>query len=746
MIERQPDRRRKAEAELATQATQAVPADGTDSLSPEQSQALVHELRVHQIELEMQNEELRLLQVAMDSTRARYFDLYDLAPVGYCTVSAQGLILQSNLKATQLLGQSRKSLLGQPLSRFILASDQNAYYLYSKKVMASGAPPPCELGMLRHDGTPFWVQLVAMMGDDEAGAKVLRVVLTDITERRLAQTELRIAATAFESQQGIMVTDAASVILRINPAFTAMTGYTADDVVGQTPRMLSSGQHDAAFYAALWATVAASGSWHGEIWNRRRSGELLPVWMTITAVQDSTGRPTNYVGSFVDISSRKAAEEQITKLAFYDQLTGLPNRRLLMDRLENALTASERHHRHGALIFVDLDHFKTINDTLGHSRGDLLLVEVAKRLSACLREGDTIARLGGDEFVVMLQDLCEDAAAAAAQAEGVGRHMLSELNRSYVLDGRTIHSTASLGVALFADRQVDIDELLKQADMSMYEAKDMGRNTLRFFEPKMQAAVTARAALETGLRTALAQEQFVLHYQIQVSGDGQPTGAEALVRWQHPERGLVAPAEFIGLAEETGLILPLGQWVLETACAQLALWGAQAATEHLTMAVNVSARQFHQSHFVDSVQAALQRSGANPHRLKLELTESLLVNKVDDVIAKMVALKALGIGFSLDDFGTGYSSLSYLKRLPLGQLKIDPSFVRDLMSDFNDPVIARAIVALGHSLGLQVIAEGVETAAQRDMLASVGCDAYQGYHFGRPVSATRLAGSLLQPS
>ncbi len=741
MTSRPQNLRQTAEAVAAERAARS-PA-GADRLSPNDTQAMLQELRVHQIELEMQNEELRLAQVDLDAARARYFDLYDLAPVGYCTLSAQGLILQANLTAATQLGLSRQALVGQPISRFILAAEQPTYYLYCKKLLDSGAAPPCELGMVKHDGTPFWGHMVASAAQDEHGATVLRMVLSDITARRLAQAELRIAAAAFESQQGIVVTDAARVILRVNPAFTAITGYTPEEAVGQTPRLLSSGRHDAVFYAAMWSAIAASGSWHGEIWNRRKNGEVFPQWLTITAVQDNSGRPTHYVGSFVDISLRKAAEEQITKLAFYDPLTGLPNRRLLVDRLEQALAASQRHRRQGALMFVDLDNFKTINDTLGHSQGDLLLVQVASRLSACVREGDTVARLGGDEFVVMLLDLCEDSAAAAAQAESVGKQIQTALNRAYQLDGQTYHSTASIGVTLFADQKVGIEELLKRADLSMYEAKDAGRNTLRFFEPQMQAAVTARGELEASLRLAIKEGQLLLHYQSQVTVGGQRTGVEALVRWLHPERGLVSPREFIPLAEETGLILPLGQWVLDAACAQLALWALLPEMQNLTIAVNVSARQFQQSHFVEDVQAALQRSGANPQRLKLELTESLLVKKLDDVIAKMIALKALGVGFSLDDFGTGYSSLSYLKRLPLDQLKIDQSFVRDLLSDPNDAVIARAIVALGHSLGLQVLAEGVETPEQCEMLASMGCDAYQGYYFGHPVALANLAASLL---
>ncbi len=434
-----------------------------------------------------------------------------------------------------------------------------------------------------------------------------------------------------------------------------------------------------------------------------------------------------------DITASKKAQDEINMLAFYDPLTRLPNRRLLLDRLKQAMATSIRNKRYGALLFIDLDDFKTINDTRGHVIGDLLLQQVAERLSTCVREGDTVARLGGDEFVVMLGELGENVLEAATQATTVGEKILATLNQSYQLDRQAYHSTASIGVTLFPEQQGSIDVLLKRADLAMYQAKAAGRNTLRFFDPAMQATATIRAALEADLRVAVAQSQFILYYQAQVVGEGRLTGAEALVRWQHPERGLVSPAEFIPVAEDTGLILHLGHWVLETACNQLAMWADQPDLAQLTVAVNVSARQFHQRDFVDQVLALLAKTGASPNLLKLELTESLLVENVEGVIAKMNALKARGVGFALDDFGTGYSSLSYLKRLPLDQLKIDQGFVKDILTDTNDAAIAKMVVALAESLGLTVIAEGVEIEAQRAFLARQGCHAYQGYLFSRPL-------------
>lgn len=606
-----------------------------------------------------------------------------------------------------------------------------------------------ELQQRCKDGSLIWTEVVTKPDRDPNGVLIgYHGITREITKRRQAEEAQRIAATAFESQEGMFVTDTSSVILRVNKTFTEITGYTAQEAVGQNPRLFKSGRHEKRFYEDLWRSIEQRGSWQGEIWNRRKDGEVFPEWLTITAVKDNAGLTTHYVATFTDISARKVAEEQIKRLAFYDPLTGLPNRRLLMDRLEQALAAGARHQRKGALLFVDLDNFKVLNDTLGHYQGDLLLEQVAQRLSTCIREGDTVARLGGDEFVVMLEDLSENAPEAATQAEIVGEKILATLNQIYQLGAHEHRSTPSIGITLFGEQHEDIDQPLKRADLAMYQAKAAGRNTLRFFDPQMQAVVSVRAALESSLREAVQKKQFILHYQAQVTGQASGpsvlTGAEALVRWHDPSRGLVSPAEFIPLAEETGLILPLGAWVLETACTQLARWAGRPDMAPLTLAVNVSARQFHQANFVDQVLAVLARTGANPSRLKLELTEGLLVANVEDIIAKMTALKAVGVGFSLDDFGTGYSSLSYLKRLPLDQLKIDQGFVRDILIDPNDAAIAKMVVVLANSLGLAVIAEGVETGAQREFLAGQGCYAYQGYLFGRPMPLEEFEAMVLQ--
>ena len=553
-------------------------------------------------------------------------------------------------------------------------------------------------------------------------------------ERKERERLLRTLSSAVEqSPASIIIADLDGKIQYVNPKVEQATGYSSAELIGKSPKIFQSGEMSVEEYRELWATITAGKTWHGEFHNRRKDGSLFWEDASISPILDERSEPVNYVAVKEDVTEHKAAVEEIQHLAYSDALTGLPNRRLLLDRLQQALASSARSGRDGALLFIDLDDFKTLNDTLGHDVGDLLLQQVGERLAACVREGDTVARLGGDEFVVMLEDLSEQPQEAATQAEAVGEKIIAALNRPYLLAGHERYSTPSIGVTLFADHDDSVDELLKRADLAMYQAKAAGRNNLRFFDPEIQAMIVARAALEAELRQGLQEGCFLLHYQPQVDLDGRLTGAEALLRWQHPERGLLAPAEFIPLAEDTGLILPLGLWVLESACRQLAAWSVGPESHRLNLAVNVSARQFRHQDFVDQVLSVLDRTGADPRKLKLELTESLLLDDVEGIIDKMNALKARGVSFSLDDFGTGYSSLSYLKRLPLYQLKIDQSFVRDVLTDPNDAAIAHTIVALAQILGLAVIAEGVETEAQRDFLAGHGCHSYQGFLYSRPL-------------
>lgn len=537
---------------------------------------------------------------------------------------------------------------------------------------------------------------------------------------------------------GLVTLDLNGRIHTYNNAACRMMGRDPNAMRPQTLNELLGTQMpvNAVGHLTLLGTVDSIEGSTVEVNGRHANGALRPISVSASRIPHT--EQDTFVVTLRDITQQRQDEEEIRRLAFYDPLTGLPNRRLLMDRVRQAMVNSARLSQHGALMFLDLDHFKLLNDTLGHDVGDELLQQVAYRLRSCVREGDSVARLGGDEFVVLLEGLSESPKEAANQAEVVAHKILDALALPYSLRGHGYNSTPSIGIVVFMEDQETMDDLLKKADVAMYQAKAAGRNTARFFDPVMQAAVTTHAELAKEIRLGLQRHEFVLHYQVQIDSQGRCTGAEALVRWNHRVRGLVSPAHFIPLAEETGMILPLGEWVLESACQQLVEWSRNPMTAHWTLAVNVSASQLAQPEFVSSVSKVLQRSGAPAAQLKLELTESMLVNDVEDIIVKMMAIKELGVSFSLDDFGTGYSSLSYLKRLPLSQLKIDQSFVRDVLTDPSDAVIARTVVALGHSLGLTVIAEGVETVEQRNALAAMQCDAFQGYFFGRPAPADAL--------
>jgi diguanylate cyclase (GGDEF)-like protein/PAS domain S-box-containing protein len=541
---------------------------------------------------------------------------------------------------------------------------------------------------------------------------------------------------------GVVTFDGNGVIESFNKAASTMFGYPAVAVIGSDISVLTPPARHVEYlpYRKRFLNLdeGAVENISLEFEAQRRDGTIFPMALSVSKIANA-GRGIA-IAIMRDITASRQNEAEIRRLAFYDPLTELPNRRLLMDRLKQAMVTAIRTGQHGAVMFLDLDHFKQLNDSLGHDIGDVLLQQVAARLKSCVREMDSVARLGGDEFVVLLEALSTDVQEAAMQAEIIGLKVLESLGQPYYLREHTHTSTPSIGITVFQHSGDTIDELLKKADVAMYEAKTAGRNTVRFFDPVTQAALKEQAELANDLRRGLKAGEFVLHYQPQVTEAGTTVGNEALVRWCHPQRGMVPPGSFIPLAETTGVIVPLGQWVLDEACRQLVVWAGAGATTRWTLAVNVSASQFMQSDFVAHVKDALDKSGANPQRLKLELTESMLVDDIEDIIVKMNAIKRFGVGFSLDDFGTGYSSLSYLKRLPLDQLKIDQSFVRDVLDDPSDAVIARTVVALGHSLGLTVIAEGVETAEQARFLSEIGCDAFQGYYYGRPGPAAAAPG------
>ena len=558
------------------------------------------------------------------------------------------------------------------------------------------------------------------------------------------QAELEIAALAFDTHLGMFITSADGTILRVNSAFEQITGYRAEEVRGKNPRILSSGRHDAGFYRRMWCAINEQGRWQGEIWNRRKNGEIYPQRVTISAVMDKAGQLTHYVATLTDMSLRRAAEEEAHRLAYYDPLTGLPNRRMLLDRLGQTLKAGYGDKCHGALLFIDLDGFKHINDSFGHQVGDELLRLMAHRLEAVSHEAMLVARPGGDEFVMLAEVGGDSLEAASLRVERLATRLLATLTEPCWVRERRHLLSGSVGITLLADGAEDAEAWLQQAEMAMYQAKHAGRNTWRFFDPAMQAAAVRRALLESELRQAVRREQLSLHYQTQVDRHGRITGVEALLRWQHPEYGWVAPSDFIPIAEESSLIVSIGDWVLETACRVLAQWAEHPPLAVLGLAVNISPLQFHQPDFVSRLEEIIATTGAPATRLKLELTESLFMEEPSAVRDAMLRLKALGVRFSLDDFGTGYSSLSYLNRLPLDQLKIDQSFVRPLFQDSANQVICATIIDLGRNLGLNVIAEGVETEAHRAWLEEQGCHAFQGYLFSRPQPLEELT-ALVMP-
>lgn len=577
-------------------------------------------------------------------------------------------------------------------------------------------------------------------------ALVLVIVLLSVIllwfNRRLKQSvsnlqrnedDLRIAAVAFETQEAILITDANEKIIRVNHAFTEITGYQPQEVIGQTPRILKSDVQDKAFFETMWDGLLHHGGWSGEIWNRRKNGEIYPEHQVITTIRNKNGEITHYLSTFSDITLRKLNEEKIHQLAFYDPLTGLANRRLLEDHIELALSSNKRYYYHCALLFIDLDHFKNLNDTLGHKLGDELLKQVAARLKSCVREGDTVARPGGDEFIILLQGLSFEKSEAITQTRFIAEKILSLFRQPFLLSESQYVLTASIGINLFFDQHESAEELMKRSDLAMYQAKAAGRNALRFFDPTMQEAAAKRSELEADLRSAIEKSEFLLFYQPKVDYKGHIHGYEALIRWHHPQKGMIAPIDFIPVAEETGLILQIGDWVIQAACQTLAYWQQHDEYQHLTLAINISERQFRQEDFVDRLNYWLEEFNIDCSKLELELTESLLMENIEDCIIKMKTLRDKGVHFALDDFGTGYSSLSYLKNLPLSCLKVDQSFVRDMLVDANDAAIVQTIIGLAKTLDLKVIAEGVETSEQSQALTDLGCELLQGYYYGRPL-------------
>ena len=601
-----------------------------------------------------------------------------------------------------------------------------------------------EYRMIAADGHIVWLRDIATLVVENGVITELYGLMIDITRQKHSEEQLRLAANTFETQQGIMITDKDANILRVNKAFTQITGYSAPQVIGKNPRILKSGRHDHAFFEHYWEQLLTKDKYEGEIWNRRQSGEVYPEWQTVTAVRNELGGVSHYVSVFSDITEKKDAENKIHNMAFYDALTNLPNRRLLLDRFDQEIAIARRHKQFGAVLYLDLDHFKILNDSQGHLVGDELLIQVAQRLSSVLREEDTPARLGGDEFVVLLHANSETLATAADQAMVVAEKIREQLNSPFILGQYQHQIGTSIGIALFPEDQQHPDAVLQQADTAMYRSKSSGRNTISFFHSSMQEAADLRLSLEQDLRIAIDQGRFILCYHPQMNAEGMMVGAEALIRWEDKIKGRLSPADFIPVAEESNLILTIGKWVLMEACSQIKMWDDDGLKSVSYISVNVSSRQFRQQDFVYQVKYALDATGISPSRLGIELTESIMIVDIQDTVDKMKALKALGVTIAVDDFGTGYSSLVYLKQLPLDVLKIDRGFVRDIINDSSDAVIVETIISMAEHLNIQVIAEGVETVEQLAFLKEKGCSIFQGYFFDQPLTAPNFAETYLK--
>ncbi len=653
----------------------------------------------------------------------------------FATLDCEGRLSYLNEPACRLLGRPASELLGQPAWHAL--DDSSSQGLRSHIELALGLDQPSDFELFS-PRLGKWLELRLYPFHDG-----LALYLHDVSARHQAQAQLLLLHTCIarlndlvlivEQRQG-----QAPEIAFANAAFSRLTGYSADEVIGGHPSLLQGPRTQKGEVARLVTALTQGQAVRGELMQYSKDGQSFWVDVEVTPVNDSPEGLLRWIAVGRDITARKSQERAFEHLAFHDALTGLPNRQSLIRHLQQSTVSALDPQEIGALMFIDMDHFKMLNDTLGHDRGDQLLQQVAQRLLACVREGDLVARLGGDEFVVVLQHLSRQDEQARQRARQAGELILHCLGQPYELAGQPYHGTCSIGVTLLSEPDQSVADLLKQADLAMYQAKASGRNTLCFFDPQMQASASAKAALTAALRQALHEQQFVLHYEPQVQADGRIFGVEALLRWQHPTAGLRRPKEFIGQAEESGLILPLGQWVLESACRQLALWSQRPLCQGLKMAVNVSARQFLHPQFVQQVLQTAARHGVAPHQLELEITESLLAADVQGCLIRMQHLHQAGIGLAIDDFGMGYSALSCLKHMPLQRLKIDRAFIHDMLQDPRDAAIARTIVQLARDLGLQVMAEGVETPAQRDLLAACGCDAFQGYLFSPALPADEM--------
>ena len=654
-------------------------------------------------------------------------------------MNAEGVISYVNKKFNRVSQYSREEILGKNLTAMDPECSPVSFFTHVEESLVTGKSWKGETLNQKKDGSHYWVDATIVPFLDKKNNPLQYVaLLTDITDRKkteaeqqIVQSELRLAASVFSnSPMGIMITDADGSILRVNNAFSTITGFSSLQAVGQSVRILKSDYHETLFFSQMWNTLADTGQWEGEIWNRRSEGEIYPVWSNITAIHDSNGKTSHFINSFSDISEKKVIEDNIFYLAHYDALTDLPNRAMFLESVEKARLSDPECRI--AVLFLDLDNFKMVNDTMGHAQGDSLLKNIAKKLLSCVRESDIVARLGGDEFTIALLDI-----QSSRQIEVIAKRILSVTKESLTFGGREILVSTSIGISIFPDAACSVELMIKNADTAMYRAKSDGKSKYQFFHKDLNIVSTERREIENDLRLAVNNRQFELHYQPQViARSGEIFAVEALIRWNHPLYGLIPPNEFIPELENSGLIIEVGKWVIQEAFSQLAEWKSSGL--HLRMAINISSRQLEDDHLPAYIQQLLNASVIEPCEIELELTESSLMKNPEYSISLLTELSDIGVNLALDDFGTGYSSLSYLKKVPIDTLKIDRSFVQDITTNQNDKAIANTIIAMARSLGLQVIGEGVETAEQFESLLHCGCDYVQGYYFGKPVPADKL--------
>lgn len=706
--------------------------------------ALRRAVAIKTAEIRLNNELLKKTAGQLAIEKAQLRTIFDNSPDAMVLKDNRGVYVDCNAVFLSMTGSPREQVIGSTDKEIFPDQDFVAGIRgRDQEVLQGGNPIRYETTVANASGEVVELEVIkipfAANGNEQAG---ILAVARDVTERRRAERELRIAAVAFESHDGMIITDRNAIIERVNRAYTRITGFSATEAIGQTPRLVKSGLHEPVFYQEMWRQLESEGYWTGEITDRHRSGNLFVARISITAVRDERDNVIHFVASLQDVTAEKQARELANHLKLFDQLTDLPNRSLFEDRLAHALHNSEKQQELGAVIMLNLDFFQKINDALGHALGDQLLVEMAHRIRLVSQEAETLCRFSGDSFMLMLEYLGADPSAAASRALAISDKIRQRIAEPLSLNGLQLVCTASIGVTLFFCQRTSVETLLRQAEMAMYKSKKGGRNTVSFFEQALQSETERRHWMENELREAISNKQLELYYQVQVDASEQPIGAEALIRWIHPERGVIPPSEFIPLAEETGLILAIGSWVIEAACNQLLRWTLHDDLRSLRLAVNVSPRQFNSDRFVEDIEDELKRTGIDATKLKLEVTESLAIDDFDKSIAKLQTLRERGFQISIDDFGTGNSSLRYLTRLPITQLKIDKSFVDNLPSNRRDGMLAQAIIAMGRGLGLDVIAEGVETPDQKTYLETHGCHAYQGYLFGKPLPLAEFEAAL----